>query len=194
MSVYSAEYHAMVHSPDSAVEQVTVSGSRAQPDGEGFLHHLLDVINPLQHLPVVGTLYRAITGEHIGPVEKVMGDTLYGGMWGAITSVADVAFEGLTGKSVEDTVIGWLHHDSGSGIAARKVNAPQIAMNASPPSVEMPALSANQTASAPDGLELVAFDHALSAKGVNGELAQRAMYAYRRSMGLPAQPVLSSLN
>ena len=51
---------------------------------EGFFHHLLDVINPLQHLPVIGTIYRAITGEHIGAVEKIAGDTLYGGLWGAV--------------------------------------------------------------------------------------------------------------
>ena len=112
MSVYSAEYHAMIHSPASPapaasnVEQVTVSAPKS--DGGGFFHHLLDVINPLQHLPVIGTIYRAITGEHIGPVEKIAGDALYGGMWGAITSVADVAFESITGKSAEDTVLAWV--------------------------------------------------------------------------------------
>ena len=26
-------------------------------------HNLLDIVNPLQHLPVIGTLYRAITGD-----------------------------------------------------------------------------------------------------------------------------------
>ena len=58
MSVYSAEYHAMVHSPASTtspasnVEQVTVAAPKS--DGGGFFHHLLDVINPLQHLPVIG--------------------------------------------------------------------------------------------------------------------------------------------
>ena len=65
MSVYSAQYHAMVHSPVS--EQVTVSAEKPPGKGqqpEGFFHHLLDVINPLQHLPLVGTLYRAITGDH----------------------------------------------------------------------------------------------------------------------------------
>ncbi len=65
------------------------------------------MVNPLQHLPVIGTIYRAITGEHIGAVEKIAGDTLYGGLWGAVSSVADVAFEGITGKSAEDTVLGW---------------------------------------------------------------------------------------
>jgi hypothetical protein len=40
----------------------------------------------------------------------------------------------------------------------------------------------------------VSFGNALSAKGVNGEMAQRALYAYRRSMGMPAQPLLSSVH
>jgi hypothetical protein len=199
MSVYSAEYHAMVHSPASTaspasnVEQVTVSAPKS--DGGGFFHHLLDVINPLQHLPVIGTIYRAITGEHIGPVEKVMGDALYGGIWGAASSFADVAFEGLTGKSVEDTVLGWFSHSSGTKLASVKVAAPNISSVASLPSADLPDLSSIQSASAaPDGLSLVSFSNALSSKGVNGEMAQRALYAYRRSMGMPAQPVLSSVH
>src|SRR3954462_9308030 len=200
MSVYSTEYHAMVHSPASDVERVTVSAPKsdgpAKPDaGEGFFHHLLDVINPLQHLPIIGTLYRAITGEHIGPVEKVMGDTLYGGLWGAASSVADLAFEGVTGKSLEDTVLGWLSHGGDSKVAA-KVAAPAIFAGTSLPSSDLPPLPPAQIASsAPDGLELAAFSNALSTKGVNGEMAQRAIYAYRRSMGPTApQSVFSSLN
>jgi hypothetical protein len=206
MSVYSAEYHAMVHSPAtpaspaSNVEQVTVAGAKpddtakAGGEHEGFFHHLLDVINPLQHLPIIGTIYRAITGEHIGPVEKVMGDTLYGGLWGAVSSFADVAFEGITGKSAEDTVLGWFSHGSGPRLASVKVGAPAISPATSLPSADLPALPSMLAASAtPDGMELVSFSNALSAKGVNGELAQRALYAYRRSMGMPAQPVLSSL-
>jgi len=203
MSVYSTEYHAMVHSPARGVEQVTVSAPKipaSTPDappksgeGEGFFHHLLDVINPLQHLPIIGTLYRAITGEHIGPVEKVMGDTLYGGLWGAASSVADLAFEGVTGKSLEDTVLGWFSHDS--KFASVKVTAPNISATASLPSADLPVLPSLQTASAaPDGLELASFGNALSAKGVNGEMAQRALYAYRRSMGMPTQPLLSSVH
>jgi len=198
MSVYSAEYHAMVHSPASTapaasnVEQVTVSAPKS--DGGGFFHHLLDVINPLQHLPIIGPIYPAITGEHIGPVEKVMGDTLYGGLWGAVSSFADVAFEGITGKSAEDTVLGWFSHGSGPRLASVKVGAPAISPATSLPSADLPALPSMLAASAtPDGMELVSFSNALSAKGVNGELAQRALYAYRRSMGMPAQPVLSSL-
>src|SRR4051812_32361643 len=73
--------------------------------GSGLFQDILDIINPLQHLPVVGTLYRAITGDTIGKFEKVAGDTLYGGLWGAVSSVADLAFESITGKNFGDTVL-----------------------------------------------------------------------------------------
>ncbi len=199
MSVYSAQYHAMIHSPPS--EQVTVSAAKSaqsgpqEPQHEGFFHRLMDVINPLQHLPLVGTVYRAITGDHIGPVEKVMGDTLYGGMWGAVSSVADVAFEGLTGKSAEDTVLGWFSHDDGIKVAATKVTAPKISSDFSFSSTDLPAVPGMALASA-DSPDIASFSNALSSKGVNGELAQRAIYAYRRSMGLAGaqEPVLSSIN
>jgi hypothetical protein len=198
MSVYSAQYHAMIHSPPSGVEKVTVSAEKPESgtQQEGFFHHLLDVVNPLQHLPLVGTLYRAITGDHLGPVEKIMGDTLYGGLWGAVSSVADVAFEGLTGKSMEDTVLGWFSHDSHSKVAAAKIAAPTIIPDTAFVSADMPALPGSQLAAVPSGdPDLAAFSNALSAKGVNGEMAQRALYAYRRSMSpVPQQPVFSSVN
>src|SRR5438552_558874 len=124
MSVYSPEYHAMIMSPGpaggktpgaatpaAANPDVDTSGA-AQPH-ESFFHHLWEVVNPLQHLPVIGTIYRAITGEHLGPVEKIAGDTLYGGLWGAVASIADVAFEGLTGKSFEDTALALFKSDHG---------------------------------------------------------------------------------
>ena len=34
---------------------------------------VLDVINPLQHIPVVSTIYRAITGDEISPGARVAG-------------------------------------------------------------------------------------------------------------------------
>ncbi|HEV7371081.1 MAG TPA: hypothetical protein VGO20_18420, partial [Arenibaculum sp.] len=43
---------------------------------------LLDVINPLQHIPVVGTIYRALTGDEISTPARVAGGTLYGGVVG----------------------------------------------------------------------------------------------------------------
>ena len=129
-------------------------------------HDLLDIVNPLQHLPVIGTLYRAITGDKMGTVEKIAGDALYGGLWGAVGSVADTAFEAVTGKDFGSTVLAFAEKELGIG----QQDAPvQVAANAG---------------AAPDSADVVAFGNALAAKGVDSDMASRAMYAYRRSQGL----------
>ena len=200
MSVYSPEYHAMVFSPGPArTESVTSTAVKSADagakgtdkdtgkDGEGFFDHLLDVINPLQHLPIIGTIYRAITGDKMGSIEKIAGDTLYGGMWGAITSIADVAFEGITGKSFEDTALSLFKSDS----KHTKVAAATSSVTAALPS------AAALPGTVPESVDVAAFTTALSSKGVNGETANRALYAYRRSMGLVSagqQPALASVH
>jgi hypothetical protein len=203
MSVYSPTYHAMVFSPTPVASSGAASAAAADgkpaEQGESFFHHVLDVINPLQHLPVIGTIYRAITGEHIGTVEKIAGDTLYGGLWGAVASVADVAFEAITGKSVEDTALAWFKDDDKANVAvaSAQVTAPTITTDGSLPSSDLPALpsTASVAANFPNGPDITALTGALSAKGVDTETAGRALYAYRRSMGMAApQPVLASVN
>jgi len=205
MSVYSLRYHSMVSSPGpartesrteaQAAESVTSTATKAADTGvkeeEGFFDHLLDVVNPLQHIPIIGTVYRAITGDKIGSVEKIMGGTLYGGMWGAISSIADVVFKGITGKSFEDTALSLLQSD-GKGKAV-KVAATPITGNISLPTAEIPGLPGTVA----DGLDVAAFSNALSAKGVDSDTASRALYAYRRSMGLVSVsplPVLASVH
>src|SRR6478752_7731223 len=155
MSVYSPEYHAMVMSPGPAggkTPGVPVSADKSSDNTSGaaphesFFHHLWDVINPLQHLPVIGTIYRAITGEHLDPVEKIAGDTLYGGLWGAVSSIADVAFESITGKSFEDTALALFKSDDKIKVASTMVAVPTINANVSLPSADLPALPTTVTA------------------------------------------------
>lgn len=198
MSVYSPEYHAMVFSPSQVAENVTstATADKTGNQDEGFFHHLLDVVNPLQHLPVISTIYRAITGEHIGAVERIAGDTLYGGLWGAVSSIADVAFEGITGKSAEDTVLGWFSSGSGSHVA--EITAPNITVAQSLPSSDTPALPSSSQTAASARLDIpgaLAFSAALSAKGITGDIASRALDAYRRAMSVPGQaPVFAIVN
>jgi hypothetical protein len=196
MSVYSTEYHAMMPSPSPAPENVTSTAPKTGDQDESFFHHMLDVVNPLQHLPVIGTIYRAITGEHIGPVEKIAGDALYGGLWGAVSSIADVALEQITGKSAEDTVLGWLKGSSDTEVA--KITAPNITVAQSLPSSDTPALPSAPTAIAsaqPNGADVTALTASLAAKGIIGDAASRAIDAYRRAIGTPmTPPVFASLN
>lgn len=66
---------------------------------------LLDIVNPLQHIPLVSTLYRRITGDDINPVSRIAGDTLFFGVLGFAGSLINVAMEKITGKDVGDHVM-----------------------------------------------------------------------------------------
>jgi hypothetical protein len=169
------------------------SGSASASDWDFSFHNLLDILNPLEHLPIIGTIYRAITGTHIGIPEKVAGDALYGGLWGAVSSVADVALEQITGKSAEDTVMGWLKGSSDTEVA--KITAPAITVAQSLPSSDTPALPSQPTSLAsaqPDGADVNALAASLTAKGINGDMAGRALDAYRRMMATAPAPVFAS--
>jgi len=84
--------------------------------GHGFsFHDVLDAINPLQHLPVIGTLYRSLTGDTIGNVARIVGDGLFGGPLGLASGVADTVLAETTGKDMGAHImatLGLTHDDA----------------------------------------------------------------------------------
>lgn len=79
---------------------------------------LLDVVNPLQHLPVVGDIYRALTGDEISSGARLAGGTLFGGPVGLVGSVATLAVEQATGATPVGHVVAALSGTvSGAGAA-----------------------------------------------------------------------------
>jgi len=80
--------------------ELTTASVTPATDDDGFsFNDLLDVVNPLQHLPVVSTLYREFTGDEIRPESRVLGGGLFGGIIGAAGSLLDVALEAATGDT-----------------------------------------------------------------------------------------------
>lgn len=73
---------------------------------------LIDVINPLQHIPMVSNVYRAITGDEISGPAQVAGNTLYFGPIGAVTSVANLVIEEVTGWNMGDEIASLLTGDA----------------------------------------------------------------------------------
>lgn len=65
----------------------------------------LDLINPLQHIPVISSLYRRITGDELSPVGRVAGGTLFFGPIGLASGLINAALEKLTGKDAGDHVM-----------------------------------------------------------------------------------------
>jgi hypothetical protein len=100
-------------------------------DGIGF-RDLLDIVNPLQHLPVVGTLYRALTGDALAPGSRILGGTLFGGIGGFVTALVNAVVENETGSDIGDKALALLEGDDPpqqrfADAAAAGTNAPAAA-------------------------------------------------------------------
>jgi hypothetical protein len=159
---------ASLKSATPVTPQAPAKADAAADSGWDFtFHNLLSIVNPLQHLPVIGTLYRAITGDKIATPEKIAGDALYGGLWGAVSSIADTAFEAVTGKDFGDTVLALFTGSSDKPAAAVAAASPATASTPTP---------------LPASADILALTDALARKGVDSDIAQRALSAYRRSV------------
>lgn len=75
----------------------------------------LDIINPLQHIPVVSTLYRAITGDDIGTGPRVAGGMLFGGPVGAIVAGITALFEEASGGDIGEHIADLINDITGDG-------------------------------------------------------------------------------
>ncbi len=80
-----------------------------RPVAAGASTSFLDVLsslNPLQHIPVVGTIYRAITGDVIPEGARLAGSMVFSGLvfgpFGLATTAAAAAFGKLTGLDSEE--------------------------------------------------------------------------------------------
>ncbi len=112
-------------SPAAASETVTVTApADTGDDGKSFFDNLLDVVNPLEHFPIVSTIYSHLTGDKPNDFTQVAGDTLYGGAIGLVSSIGNIAFTHITGKSVGDTVWGWVAGDDASANTATSAAKP----------------------------------------------------------------------
>ncbi|MGO1119517.1 hypothetical protein ACTL6U_12460 [Rhodovibrionaceae bacterium A322] len=74
----------------------------AQEEGatDAAFDDLVDMVNPLQHLPVVSTLYREFTGDGISGQARIVGGTLFGGPLGALASVGNELLKQASGADL----------------------------------------------------------------------------------------------
>ncbi len=75
---------------------------------------VLDTINPLQHIPVISTIYRAITGDEPTASARLAGGALYGGPIGLVGELINCAIEDHTGKDVGDHMVAMIEDGFGS--------------------------------------------------------------------------------
>jgi hypothetical protein len=83
--------------PTATALSAPVQTIAATPASAPFsFHELLSELNPLQYLPVIGTIYRTVTGDTIPESVRVVGSMVVSGLTGGPIGVAlNVALLGL---------------------------------------------------------------------------------------------------
>ncbi len=189
-------------SPAPTGPVLTAMESRDSPDryeaeAEMSFGDFLDIINPLQHIPIVNTIYREITGDTIKPSSKVIGGILFGGPLGGIASIANAVVEQAQGKDIGGQVMaslgfggdgGGAQPPAGSSGATAVAALPDHAAGSSAPAPAEPPVRA---AMAETPLTAAAATAALHGAGRDGLAAAGAPHPSR----MPARdtPLANSL-
>lgn len=84
-----------------ASDHEAASSTSAGPD----FYDLLDVVNPLQHIPVISHMYRAVTGDTISTGAQIAGGALFGGVVGAAAGAVTALAESVMGDSLVNTAV-----------------------------------------------------------------------------------------
>ena len=106
-------------SPNKA-EAAEIDGEKHLFGDDGFtFEDFLDIINPLQHIPVISTIYRELTGDKIAMMPRILGGTLFGGPIGAGAAVVNAALHHETGKDIGEHVAALFLEDTPSTLVAK---------------------------------------------------------------------------
>ena len=121
---------AVVRAPEVGRDvHARLAGTRPNQNGEappfwgddGFTFgDLIDLLNPLRHIPLVGSLYRGITGDEIAPGPRILGGAVFGGgpIGAAIaiaSGAANATLEQKTGRDMGGHVLSWVGFDPARG-------------------------------------------------------------------------------
>lgn len=68
----------------------------------------IDLINPLQHIPVISHIYQQETGDTMGAVAKVAGAAVLGGPVGGAIALANEVVDAITGNDVTGHLLGFM--------------------------------------------------------------------------------------
>jgi len=104
---------------------------------------VIDIVNPLHHLPIIGPIYRELSGDEIGEFARVAGGGLFGGLIGAVVSLGNVLLEEVTGDDLGGHVMTALLGDDGETPAGGTLLADAgEAASAANPAAQAPAAQA----------------------------------------------------
>lgn len=100
-----------------------------QDKKKGFtFYDFLDIINPLQHIPLISTIYRELTGDQIGTAPRIIGGALFGGPFGLVNAALTAAVEQASGNGVGGHLLAALQGEVDPVETAQKTPPPQLAV------------------------------------------------------------------
>lgn len=90
--------------------------------GDGFgVDDFIDLINPLQHIPVVGHIYREITGDEISQEASVIGAGLFGGPIGVAAAGVNAVIAQETGGDIGENAMALVRGKSTNHFETQRV-------------------------------------------------------------------------
>ena len=144
-------------SPDGAARPPAANHHRS-------FREFLSELNPLQYIPVIGTLYRAITGDTIPEVAREVGSMVFSGLTGGPVGVAI----NVASLAVEKAI----------GIDPEKIGQSVLAgigLGGSAPATRVAVASTAGVASPPSAVGGTALSASAGAMPVNGDVAASAV-------------------
>jgi hypothetical protein len=121
---------ATVKSADSksSKENAPIDAEKHLFGKDGFtFDDFLDIINPLQHIPVISTLYRELSGDQIAHMPRIFGGALFGGPIGAGAAVVNAALHQETGKDIGEHIVALFNEDTPSTLVAKQAETDLVA-------------------------------------------------------------------
>ena len=126
-----------------AIPEIVTTPEKSDKKSGFSFGDFLDVINPLQHIPVISTVYRKITGDDIDAPARLAGGTLFGGVLGLAAAGANTLLDKATGKDMGEHVLALFSSNEVTPEAAPErapaqsgaVRAQTIAVNNAAPAV-----------------------------------------------------------
>lgn len=98
----------------------------------------IDIINPLQHLPVIGTLYRELTGDTMSETARMAGGVVWGGPAGLVGALANTITERESGGDLGATALAMARGGVTGDDPAAPAADPATALAAAPESAASP--------------------------------------------------------
>ncbi len=108
-----------IRDPDTAprvIEHDTLEQAKFWSSDEGAsFGEVLDAVNPLHHIPVVSSIYRAISGDTIGFGPRLIGAAIFGGPLGLIFAGISALIEEASGGNVAEQALALFEDLTGDG-------------------------------------------------------------------------------